>query len=58
MGSCVSVTLAILAMDRLEHSCVYNNPTAPLPLFVCYIDDCDTAAKSGSTAQDIAFLND
>ena len=60
MGSRVSGTLAIIAMDRFETLHIYQQPKfQDLAVYVLYIDDTGTVLKSRNDAMDmLTYLND
>lgn len=50
MGSKLSGTLAILAMDRFEQAHVYRDISPPLSVFIRYVDDSGTVIEDATRA--------
>ena len=58
MGSRLSGTLAILAMDRFERLFIYQTLQPPLTIYVRYVDDIGTTVLNTTDAHNIlAYLN-
>ena len=58
MGNRLNGTLAIIVMDRIERSHIYQQLQPASQLFIRYVDDSNTVANNTQQAQDmLRYLN-
>ena len=51
MGSRIAPILAIVALDKLERSTIYNTISCPIPFYQRYVDDSLILLKSNKEAE-------